>query len=512
MSKHLFILLFFIQWLPCSDFSDAIDAFIEGEIALLSGNQKLAIDKMNEAINIYPYSFTIYQTLGSIYQNQFDYLNALKYYKKSFELNNNEELGFLILNLYKEVGQDDSAFNFLEKLSDTFKSNSQLLYEKAQFYFRAQNWVGIINTYIEIYKLERDSEILDKIIEIGNATGTIEYVYEQLLNIDISNKDETKLQNLLAKMAYSLNQYEKAIFHLKELKKVNESNTVYLMLADTYMKLENFSKAKINLEHVFNSNPYDFELMRALLICYSSLDEKTNEIRISKLMIDSFPEESLGYESYALLLLDNKEYSNAISVLISAKKMFPDNILILYYLGTAYKQIFDNNNALEEFKQAIKLHPESQFVLHSMALIYEEMQNYRVSDSLFNKILNTDKSNAMNMNDYAYLISERKNSSRKDLEYALKLAKSANSLEPSNSMILDTLGWIHFQMGNLKIALEFLNDSIELGGENPIILEHLGDVYLKMGNIEEAKDIFFRAIELSPNNQKLKEKIESFDN
>ena len=512
MSKHLFILLFFIQWLPCSDFSDAIDAFIEGEIALLSGNQKLAIDKMNEAINIYPYSFTIYQTLGSIYQNQFDYLNALKYYKKSFELNNNEELGFLILNLYKEVGQDDSAFNFLEKLSDTFKSNSQLLYEKAQFYFRSQNWVGIINTYIEIYRLERDSEILDKIIEIGNATGTIEYVYEQLLNIDISNKDETKLQNLLAKMAYSLNQYEKAIFHLKELKKVNESNTVYLMLADTYMKLENFSKAKINLEHVFNSNPYDFELMRALLICYSSLDEKTNEIRISKLMIDSFPEESLGYESYALLLLDNKEYSNAISVLISAKKMFPDNILILYYLGTAYKQIFDNNNALEEFKQAIKLHPESQFVLHSMALIYEEMQNYRVSDSLFNKILNTDKSNAMNMNDYAYLISERKNSSRKDLEYALKLAKSANSLEPSNSMILDTLGWIHFQMGNLKIALEFLNDSIELGGENPIILEHLGDVYLKMGNIEEAKDIFFRAIELSPNNQKLKEKIESFDN
>ena len=512
MSKHLFILLFFIQWLPCSDFSDAIDAFIEGEIALLSGNQKLAIDKMNEAINIYPYSFTIYQTLGSIYQNQFDYLNALKYYKKSFELNNNEELGFLILNLYKEVGQDDSAFNFLEKLSDTFKSNSQLLYEKAQFYFRAQNWVGIINTYIEIYKLERDSEILDKIIEIGNATGTIEYVYEQLLNIDISNKDETKLQNLLAKMAYSLNQYEKAIFHLKELKKVNESNTVYLMLADTYMKLENFSKAKINLEHVFNSNPYDFELMRALLICYSSLDEKTNEIRISKLMIDSFPEESLGYESYALLLLDNKEYSNAISVLISAKKMFPDNILILYYLGTAYKQIFDNNNALKEFKQAIKLHPESQCVLHSMALIYEEMQNYPVSDSLFNKILNTDKPNAMNMNDYAYLISERKNSSRKDLEYALKLAKSANSLEPSNSMILDTLGWIHFQMGNLKIALEFLNDSVELGGENPIILEHLGDVYLKMGNIEEAKDIFFRAIELSPNNQKLKEKIESFDN
>ena len=415
MSKYILILLFFIQWLPCSDFSDAIDAFIEGEIALLSGNQKLAIDKMNEAINIYPYSSTIYQTLGSIYQSQFDYLNALKHYKKSFELNNNEELGFLILNLYKEVGQGDSALNFLEKLSDIFKNNSQLLYEKAQFYFRSQNWVGIINTYIEIYRLERDSEILDKIIEIGNATGTIEYVYEQLLNIDISNKDETKLQNLLAKIAYSLNQYDKAIFHLKELKKVNESDTVYLMLADTYMKLENYSKAKINLEHVFNSNPYDFELMRALLICYSSLDEKTNEIRISKLMIDSFPEESLGYESYALLLLDNKEYTNAISVLISAKKMFPDNFLILYYLGTAYKQIFDNNNALEEFKQAIKLHPESQFVLHSMALIYEEMQNYPVSDSLFNKILNTDKSNAMNMNDYAYLISERKNSSRKKI-------------------------------------------------------------------------------------------------
>ena len=105
-----------------------IDERILGRITDAFGNplDDKPIDKMNEAINIYPYSSTIYQTLGSIYQSQFDYLNALKYYKKSFELNNNEELGFLILNLYKEVGQGDSAFNFLEKLSDMYLTAATL--------------------------------------------------------------------------------------------------------------------------------------------------------------------------------------------------------------------------------------------------------------------------------------------------------------------------------------------------------------------------------------------------
>ena len=70
-----------------------------------------------------------------------------------------------------------------------------------------------------------------------------------------------------------------------------------------------------------------------------------------------------------------------------------------------------------------------------MALIYESLNQYENSDSLFNLILGSDLHNAMDMNDYAYIISERESSTSEDLQYALSLAKKAIDLDPNNSMI-----------------------------------------------------------------------------
>ena len=224
--------------------------------------------------------------------------------------------------------------------------------------------------------------------------------------------------------------------------------------------------------------------------------------------MENFPEESLGFESYAVALLDDGQISEAISILIQAKNKFPDNFSIMFYLASSYKQIFQYEESLEEFKLALKYQPQSSIVWHSMALIYEDMNQYNVSDSLFKLILDSDLHNAMDKNDYAYLISERDSSTYEDLEFALSLAEKAIELEPNNFMIMDTLGWIHFQMGNLIKAMQYLEKSIINGGENSIILEHLGDVYFKMGKIKKAKDIFSKAVALNPNNKKLKEKLE----
>ena len=91
----------------------------------------------------------------------------------------------------------------------------------------------------------------------------------------------------------------------------------------------------------------------------------------------------------------------------------------------------------------------------------------------------------------------------------MKLVKvSTIGLDPTNSMIIDTLGWIYFQMGESNLALEHLQNSIENGGDNSVILEHLGDVYLKMENIKKAQDIFNKAVTLNPTNEKLKAKLE----
>jgi tetratricopeptide (TPR) repeat protein len=389
--------------------------------------------------------------------------------------------------------------------------NSQLLYEKAQIHYTNENWVELVQIYGKIYASDRDESLLKRMIEIGNATATIHVVYREILSIESTTQDEVSLLEILSQIAYSLEKFQAAISHLDDLKQVFDSDTAFLLSGDIFMKMGNYQDAKLNFEHVYDGGSINFEIMRALLICYSNLNEIQNEISLSKSMMDIYPEESLGFESHALSLLRNEQISDAISILLLAKQKFPENFSILFYLGSFYKQIAQYDDALIEFELAVKLQPESTIIWHSMALIYENLNQYDTSDSLFVIILASDLHNAMDMNDYAYIISERESSTSEDLQFALSLAEKAIGLDPTNFMIMDTLGWIYFQMGESSLALKYLQSSIENGGDNSVILEHLGDVYLKMGNIKKAQDIFNKSVILYPMNEKLKAKLEQLN-
>ncbi|MBC8311044.1 MAG: tetratricopeptide repeat protein [Candidatus Marinimicrobia bacterium] len=482
--------------------------FIEGEIALMEENENEALENLHKALKLYPNSSTIYVAIGDVYQNQNDYLPALENYESAYDLNQDDALGFKIMGLYKQIGEIDKANNFLDQLLITHPKNTQLLYEKAQIHFTNENWEGLIQIYANIYELERDDSILKRMIEIGNATATIQVVYDEILMIEPTKDDEVILLEILSQIAYSLEEFQNSISHLDNLKQIVDSNAPYLLLGDIYMKTGNYREAKLNFEHVYNGGSTNFEIMRALLICYSNLNEVQNEISLSKSMMDVYPEENVGFESHALSLLEDGRISDAISTLLLAKQKFPKNFSILFYLGSSYKEIGLQDDALAEFELALKLQPESTIIWHSMALIYEDINQYEASDSLFSMILASDSRNAMDMNDYAYIISERETSTFEDLKFALDLAEKAIGLDPTNSMIMDTIGWIYFQLGESNLALKHLKNSIEIGGDNSVILEHLGDVYLKMGNVKKAQDNFNKAIILNPTNTKLKAKLE----
>ena len=505
------LIIISVQVLFGSPLGDAMHFFIEGEIALLEENEIVALENLYKSLKLYPKSPTIYNAIGDVYQNQNDYPNALKNYILAYDLNQDDALGFKIVSLYKQIGQIDKANDFLGQLLIIHPQNSQLLYEKAQIHFTNENWVELVQIYGKIYASDRDESLLKRMIEIGNATATIDVVYREILSIESTTKDEVTLLEILSQIAYSLEEFQDAISHLDHLKQVVDSDAPFLLTGDIFMKMGNYQDAKLNFEHVYDGGSTNFEIMRALLICYSNLNEIQNEISLSKSMMDIYPEENLGFESHALSLLGNDQISDAISTLLLAKEKFPKNFSILFYLGSSYKQIAQHDDALIEFELALKLQPESTIIWHSMALIYENLNQYDISDSLFVMILASDLHNAMDMNDYAFIISERESSTPKDLQFALSLAEKAIGLDPTNYMIMDTLGWIYFQMGESSLALKHLQSSIENGGDNSVILEHLGDVYLKMGNIKKAQDIFNKSVILNPGNEKLKAKLEQLN-
>ena len=89
-----------------SSLGNAIHFFIEGEIALMEENEKIALENLNKALKLYPHSSTIYSAIGDVYHNQNDYANALENYKQAYDLNQEDEaLGFIIIGLYMNLSE-----------------------------------------------------------------------------------------------------------------------------------------------------------------------------------------------------------------------------------------------------------------------------------------------------------------------------------------------------------------------------------------------------------------------
>jgi tetratricopeptide (TPR) repeat protein len=88
------------------------------------------------------------------------------------------------------------------------------------------------------------------------------------------------------------------------------------------------------------------------------------------------------------------------------------------------------------------------------------------------------------------------------LNEAKTLIETAVKLSPADHYMLDSLGWVHYRLGNLKLAAEYLRKAYEIQGD-PEIAAHLGEVLWQQGMVEEAKKIWADALLINPENDVL---------
>ncbi|MEO0466532.1 MAG: tetratricopeptide repeat protein [Pseudomonadota bacterium] len=83
-----------------------------------------------------------------------------------------------------------------------------------------------------------------------------------------------------------------------------------------------------------------------------------------------------------------------------------------------------------------------------------------------------------------------------NLEEGLRLISRAADLDPRSGLILDSLGWAYFRLGDYGRAVNQLERAVELEPGNAVINDHLGDAYWRTGRRTEAKFQWRRALAL----------------
>ena len=101
----------------------------------------------------------------------------------------------------------------------------------------------------------------------------------------------------------------------------------------------------------------------------------------------------------------------------------------------------------------------------------------------------------LSLNNLAYALAVRKESPAD----ALALAQQAHAISKGNvPAITDTLGWIHYLLGQLAEAEKYLGEAAAAAPDNADVQLHLSHVYVARGRKELAARALARSLQLDP--------------
>lgn len=140
-----------------------------------------------------------------------------------------------------------------------------------------------------------------------------------------------------------------------------------------------------------------------------------------------------------------------------------------------------------------KMQPQEEALLiqvnTNLAIAYDLLGMKKRSRRAYERVIALDPHNTLAMNNLAYLLAEE----GIRLRQALRLATNAVLLEPENGVYLDTLGWVHFKLGNYELARQFLEKALATGIDEAEVYRHLAEAYRKLGYEAKAREMLEKA-------------------
>lgn len=155
--------------------------------------------------------------------------------------------------------------------------------------------------------------------------------------------------------------------------------------------------------------------------------------------------------------------------------------------------------------RALEKYPRRASLLYSRALLAERMGRIDWLERDLKAVLADDPENPQALNALGYTWADH----NLNLELALDYIKRAHAQLPDDAAVTDSLGWVHYRLGNLEKAEMLLRRAFSLQPEGEIVA-HLVEVLWVLGRHEEAREIYREAIDRLPDDEFLNQVAQRF--
>lgn len=420
----------------------------------------------------------VLNTLVKLYQNDNEYDKMLWVIERMEALEGvSEELTLAKLQVYERKDDMKSAYKALKSLSDEYPND-------LNYKVMMGNWLMKKNRKKEAYKIfskalkeEPDnSYVLSSIYDYYREVGEDSLAHQMMGTILGNKKTETSLKVTMLRQVIQDNERDggdstKVIAVFDRVMEVNPQDADMAEMKAAYMTLKEFPTDSINaaLNHVLDIAP----------------DNAGARLQILQ---NLWPE---------------KRWDEIIDFCKPAVQYNPDEMAFYYFMGLAYYQKDDKENALDAFRRGVgEITPQSNKdivsdfyalmgdILHEKGLVEEAFAAY-------DSCLQWKDDNIGALNNYAYYLSLR----AENLHRAEQMSYKTIKAEPTNSTYLDTYAWILYMQERYEEAKVFIdqavaNDTDSVQGS--VILDHAGDIYYKVGDREKALEYWQRALDAGP--------------
>ena len=297
--------------------------------------------------------------------------------------------------------------------------------------------------------------------------------------------EDHRLRLLLARMLVNAEDYPGAIVHFRELSRQNpDDEEMQLALALIELESGDIEAAVNDLQQMLDQDPDNaaaaFHLGAALERA-GQKDEAVAAWQAIRVGDEYLPSRL----RISRLLIEQQRFDQLATFMRDERNSNPQRALELYLVEIESLMPASPERALQRINEALLEFEGSTNLLYTRAILAERLGNPAGLETDLRSILQREPENAMALNALGYTLADR----NERLDEALQLIEQAHKLKPEDPAVLDSLGWVHYRLGNLELAEELLRRAFAAFPDAEVGA-HLGEVLWQQGKKREAQRVW----------------------
>ncbi len=394
----------------------------------------------------------------------------------------------------------ESSLKLLEKLVNKHFENPYGHLTLASLAFQSQDFQRTIDE--SELALGFKPDLIEARAMRAQALMNLDEVDQALTEMKIIVEEEPgnrEMRTAYSRMLIGAERYDEAIqeFEVLLVANPNDGELVY-RLGLLYLQQEKYAKAKVKFkrlvdrkQRVDESHYYigrtDEELKNYSEAIAEFENVKQGEYYIdAKARIASIHAERDGLDKAQSYLKDLRDTLSA-----------PESIIEVYLIEG---QLLHDEElyvaAMDLYSEGLQEFPGHSDLLYARALMAEEIDRIDLLEADLKTILSEDPENASALNALGYTLADHNTR----VDEALGYIKKALEIRPDDPAVMDSMGWVHFRLGNYAEAETYLRKAFGIL-EDAEIAGHLVELLWAQGNYDEATKVMSDMLKRYPEDE-----------